>query len=118
VIDSGNDPASWPGAVVNSLAKYRQGSLVPSAAFFYVTNPELPIWMASRLNATDPEPVEVIALSPEDQPPYGIITSQSCDIDEEERNQKPWVQVAPVYEVSADHKCRRSRILSRADHES
>ncbi|MHB8620224.1 MAG: hypothetical protein ACYDAG_11765 [Chloroflexota bacterium] len=43
-----------------------------------------------------------VDLDPDDRPAWGVITTQSCDIDEEGRNRKPWVQVAPVYELASD----------------
>ena len=37
-------------------------------------------------------------------PPYGIVTTQTCDIAEEDSSRplRPWVQLCPVYDRSAD----------------
>jgi len=101
VIDRGNDQP-WPEAVAGKLAAYRQGSLVVSPPFAYHASTLHPIWAASRLIQPGPNPLELIELDPDNRPPFGIVTTQSCDIDEEGRNKKPWVQVAPVYEIPAD----------------
>lgn len=59
----------------------------------------LPVWAASKL--ADEQGTDVmVELEPEDRPPFGIITTQSCDVDEGGSNKKPWIQVAPVYELA------------------
>jgi len=40
----------------------------------------------------------VIEVDEEERPPFGIITSPGCDIDDVRR--KPWVQVSPVYDAN------------------
>lgn len=98
MIDGGNDPSSWPPTVVGQLAQFRQGSLISRPPFAYHASSTNPLWKASRLAAGDEDPV-LVELDLPDRPPYGIITTQSCDIDEEGKNRKPWVQIAPVYEL-------------------
>jgi hypothetical protein len=61
----------------------------------------MPLWLASK-RAEEKGPDVSVQLETDDRPPFGIITSQSCDVDEEGINQKPWIQVAPVYELPAD----------------
>jgi hypothetical protein len=97
VIDRGND-RPWPDDVVRQLKEFRQGTLVVQPPFAYHASAVNPIWTGSRLAAADEDPV-LIELHPADWPPYGIVTTQSCDVDEEGRNRKPWVQIAPVYEL-------------------
>jgi uncharacterized protein YciU (UPF0263 family) len=97
VIDGGN--GDWPQAVTHALPGYRQGTLVTRPPLFYQANTELPVWVASR-QAVDKSADILVELDPDDRAPFGIITSQSCDVDEEGGNRKPWVQVAPVYELA------------------
>jgi hypothetical protein len=101
VIDDGNN-SDWPEAVTKKLAAYRQGSLVRSPPFAYHAAADYPIWVATGLVEPGAESPVLVELDPRDRPPYGIITSHSCDVDEEGRNRKPWVQIAPVYELPKD----------------
>lgn len=100
MIDAGNDEG-WPEEVTAALPSFRQGSLVPRPPFLYQADTQRAVWEATRLSEEQNNDA-VIALSDEDRPPFGIITTQSCDVDEEGANRKPWVQVAPVYELPAD----------------
>lgn len=104
MIDGGNDQ-SWPEDVVQKLARFRQGSLIARPPFAYHASARAPLWKATRLLPPDPSApdVDLVELDPDDRPPYGIITTQSCDIDEEGRNRKPWVQIAPVYPLDVNH---------------
>ncbi len=43
----------------------------------------------------------VNVLPAEERPPYGLITTQTCDLVEEGRPKRPWVLIAPVYLWSA-----------------
>lgn len=50
---------------------------------------------------------DFVDLAPEDRPPYGIITTQSCDLSEERPDpRQPWLAVAPVYVVPNDSPLR------------
>jgi len=59
---------------------------------------------------------DFLDLADEDRPPYGIITTQSCDLAEERpKPQQPWLAVAPVYALTADsHLCDRDYIFQIA----
>jgi hypothetical protein len=59
-----------------------------------------PIWEATRAATDDSSEEVLVELDPDDRPPYGIITTQSCDIDEEGSPRRPWVEVAPVYQLT------------------
>jgi hypothetical protein len=100
VIDDGNQEL-WPGDVTRRLVAFRQGSLVPRPPFVYTADTDRGVWAATKLSEESGSDV-IIALQDEDRAPFGIVTSQSCDVDEEGKNKKPWVQVAPVYELGAD----------------
>ena len=59
---------------------------------------EHPIWDVTRAEAKRDDRDPLIALPPEDCPPFGIITTQSCDLDEASPK-RPWFHVAPVVEA-------------------
>jgi hypothetical protein len=54
----------------------------------------------------------MIELAEEDRPPYGIITTETCDLLEEDRERKirPWFQVSPVLDLSHLDDNRKSGI--------
>jgi len=98
VIDSGL-PDPWPAAIRDAASRFEQGDLVRNPPFFYWASLEYPIWDVTRDEAARDERDPLIALDPGDGPPLGIITTQSCDLDEADPK-KPWFHVAPV--VGAD----------------
>lgn len=100
MIDAGND-RNWPQTLMNQLNAFRQGSLVELPPFAYHALPQFAIWQATKLATDDGSPAVLVEIDPADWPPFGIVTSQSCDIDEEGRNTKPWVRIAPVYQLDA-----------------
>jgi len=67
--------------------------------FFYWANTAHPVWDVTVDVAARGEQDPLIALDPGDGPPLGIITTQTCDLDEAVPK-KPWFHVAPV--VGAD----------------
>ena len=86
----------WPREVLEALRLFKQGDLIDKPPFFYAALPPLEIFDAGGL--IDEEP-QVVELHPDDAPPYGIITTQTCDLDEQGEPSQPWLQVSPVYEV-------------------
>lgn len=104
-IDRGIDPAGWTPEVHDALANLRQGHLVESPPFAYYADGARPIHGMTRAWAEGRGSQQgvVSAATPEYRPPYGIITTQTCDLVEEGcpgrvRNPKrPWVQISPVY---------------------
>lgn len=102
MIDGGNDEP-WPQELLDVLVEFQQGSLVPRPPFAYHAASVNPIWAATRSAAeaaTDRE--LLVELDPSDRPAFGIVTTQSCDIDERGAPRRPWVQLAPVYELRSD----------------
>jgi hypothetical protein len=98
-VPNGDD---WPEGVLESLRVWEQGDLVASPPFFYFADPQRAVWDGTRqYTETSVEP-EVILPDEGLCPPYGMVTTQTCDIAEEEsrRPLRPWVQIAPVYEVT------------------
>jgi hypothetical protein len=92
----------WPDGVLKDLAKFAQGDIVKYPPFLYYADPTRPVWARTYAYAEDSEGPEIIELADGQGPPFGIITTQTCDIVEEdaERPVKPWVQIAPVEERS------------------
>ncbi len=109
----------WPDGVLDSLRRFRQGDLVADPPFAYHAHPGVPIWEESRRLAaelyTSGEPLEPeIVLFPAGvSPPYGMITTQTCDIAEEDSEVPawPWVQLVPVYDMDANLNSGEKRML-------
>ena len=103
VIDKGVPPRdSWPEGLLSKLREWEQGDVVASPPLFYFADPSAPIWEATRAYADSSSEPEVILPPDEVLPPYGIVTTQTCDIAEEESSRpvRPWVQIAPIYPVT------------------
>jgi hypothetical protein len=103
MIDSGVPPRDkWPEGVFDSLAGWEQGDLVAQPPFLYFADPSVPIWEPTRAYTEDSASPEVILPTDPYLPPYGVVTTQTCDIAEEDSGRpiRPWVQLAPVYRVT------------------
>jgi hypothetical protein len=96
MIDAGLG-AEWDPRVVEAASQFDQGHLVTQPPFFYAAVPGNGVWETTKLVADEFAEGEdgVIEVDPHDRPPYGILTSQGCDVADSQR--KPWVQIAPVY---------------------
>lgn len=94
----------WPKQVVKAAAPFRQGTLISSPPLFYYADARHPIWELTRVAQADGEDGKVLLdLHADYRPPFGIITSQTCDVGEEAAEPEfPWLQVAPVYPVDPD----------------
>lgn len=92
----------WPNGVLDGLREWEQGDLVASPPFFYFADPSRPVWSATAHFTESSTGPEVILVPDEMMPPYGLVTTQTCDIGEEGRDRpmRPWVQMAPVYEIT------------------
>lgn len=103
-IDAGL-PASgdeWPAGVLEAAALFEAGDIIAKPPLFYFADSSRGVWAATRtLEEGSPgaELVDAQSVSPD----FGIITSQTCDIGEIgfARPCKPWIQVAPVYDLSS-----------------
>lgn len=93
---------AWPDGVLDSLRRFSQGDVIERPPLFYYADPRYPIWARTREYQQTSTGPEVIVVGPEASPPYGIITSQTCDIAEEDADEpiRPWVQMCPVYDRS------------------
>ena len=87
----------WPPEVAQALARFKQGDLIDRPPFFYGRHPTLELFDAGGPAEGDSR---VHELHPDDAPPYGVITSQTCDLDEQGTPTQPWFQVSPVYPLS------------------
>lgn len=98
MIDEGL-PEPWPPEVLEALARFKQGHLVERPPIFYAASPAHGIWDLTRGAGVADAEEDLLELSDEDRPSYGLITTQTCDIAEEGRPDHPWVEVVPVYRL-------------------
>jgi hypothetical protein len=73
------------------------------------TSPRSSVKPPQQQTTSGPEPIEAQGAI---RPKYGLITSQTCDIAEDEnprRPKKPWVQIAPVFDASGHISGTRQR---------
>jgi hypothetical protein len=90
---------------------------VEAPPFFYFADPSRPVWARTHAYTADSEGPEVIEMPDGAGPPYGVITSQTCDIGEEDADRpiRPWAQISPVYDRSADLDSGWRRKLQRGE---
>jgi hypothetical protein len=100
---SGNIRRPWPDEVKEALEKFRLGDLIREPPFFYGHGGAIRLWNAGD-DDSDEEAVALVSaveeLHPDDGPPFGIITTQTCDLDEQGAPMQPWFQVSPVYQLT------------------
>jgi hypothetical protein len=101
VLDAGL-PASWPDAVVNATDRFTQGHLIERPPLFYGANLDHPVWVLSSASVDttpiDERPDALVDLAQDQRPSYGLITTQTCDLAEDDRApRQPWFAVAPVF---------------------
>jgi len=94
----------WPEQVSKALDPFKQGHLIERPPIFYAGDLEHAVWSPSRalaaeaMDAGETPGEAIVELEPDQGPPFGLITSQTCEIVEERPDPlQPWVQVAPVY---------------------
>ncbi|HEV2769290.1 MAG TPA: hypothetical protein VGV40_03810 [Solirubrobacteraceae bacterium] len=97
----------WPEPIREALEPFRQGHLIERPPLFWAADLCYSIYKTTAAVAdTVPEQErgeDFVEVAEDDRPPYGIITSQSCDLAEERSDpQKPWISVAPVYALAAE----------------
>jgi hypothetical protein len=103
-LQTGIDPELWPEEARQATAGLRQGTLVASPPFTFAASADYPIHAVTRAWAASPSAntgvVNVVSL--ERRAPWGLIVTQTCDLVEEGKPKRPWVQIAPVYELYAN----------------
>jgi hypothetical protein len=93
----------WTNEVRDACALFRQGDLIVTPPVFFVGRPKDAVLQVTASAEEDDEGAALIDLHRDDRPPYGLITTQSCDIDEQRPNPRfPFVQVCPVYRLPND----------------
>lgn len=99
MIDAGlpDDRDGWPGSTLEDLRQFVQGDIVGAPPIFYFADPASAVFAATQEAELDEPDVVVI----DGAAPKAIITSQTCDIAEEDsaRPSKPFVSVSPVYDA-------------------
>src|SRR5579875_3034251 len=99
VIDDGL-PEEWDPRVREASLAFKQGHLVAEPPFLYVAAAQYGLYSLTREFGDPAQPDEIF--ESEQRPPYGLITTETCDLSEEDAR-KPrhaWVSVAPVYDLS------------------
>lgn len=94
----------WPERAAAASLKFRQGDVVECPPLFFAHGPDFPIssWDGDTLKGC------IVCSTAEVR--LGIITSQSCDVAEQGKPKKPWIQVAPVGLVEDDGSGRNEQI--------
>jgi hypothetical protein len=101
VIDDWIDGDDWPDVVQSAVGEFEQGDLIERPGFFYLASAAHGVWRLTRETGDSTQPDELFELDPEDAPPFGMITTETCDLVEEDGNpRQPWISVAPVYTLA------------------
>ena len=88
-------PTTWPDSVLSATRGFRQGHLLQSPPLIYVGTAANAVWELTRATGDVALEEEVFELDTLDRAPYGLITTQTCDINEA-KPKHPWIHVAPV----------------------
>lgn len=91
-----DDRRRWPDRALQAVIGWKQGHLIERPQLNFVFSRVHPIHAAARDAVAGEREIATI-----DTCPYGLITTQTCDVVEERpKPREPWLQVAPVYPVS------------------
>lgn len=96
----------WKATTREAVAKFKQGDIITEPGLFYVARPHFGIYSLTRRAGNLELDMDLLDLDPGDSayPPYGIITTQTCDLFEQvipgRAPKQPWIQVAPVYRMN------------------
>lgn len=94
--------ADWPPEVLDSSARFSCGDVVENPPYFYFANPEFAVMDLTRRyddgQSNGPEIIDAGEIAT----PFGIITSQTCDVREVDFDppSKPFISVAPVFDAT------------------
>jgi len=89
----------WPQEVVDAARRFCQGTVISVPPMFYGRVADHAVWRTPVDSDVRFGDIELVTL-PADIP-YGIITTQTCDVAEARTPRRPWIQVAPVYQLTA-----------------
>jgi hypothetical protein len=92
--------APWPSDVLPAVKRFRLGDLVERPPIVFAADPTRPLWAPASGRI---EGAGVVELAAADQPSYGIIVSQTCDLHDRTESQ-PFFEISPVYDVPPDTK--------------
>lgn len=100
MIDEGIEE-QWPEAVREALARFQLGHLIERPPLLFARDPAHPLWRHDL--SQDPDRAPIVAVPESAGPPYGIITTQTCDLNEQRRYPvQPWFSMSPVYRVGEE----------------
>jgi hypothetical protein len=96
------DGSAWPEDVLAALGEWRQGDIVSGVTFTYwgAEKGGLPLHPGDSVSQTADTVRELGVLGYEwDQAGLAVITSHTCDIDEDGEPLQPWIQVCPLRQL-------------------
>src|SRR5579862_1980126 len=90
----------WPEPVLAAVNRFKQGDIIERPPIFYAAVTAYAISDRTKLLGQPSSEPDLVNLDPTDVPPYGLITTQTCDLAEESLKPKqPWFHVVPVYDA-------------------
>ncbi len=95
-----NSREDWPPEVLDAAALFTCGDVVEDPPYFYVANPAHAVMeLTKRYDDGNSSTSEIVDAS-DIASPFGVITSQTCDIGEIDfpRPSKPFLAVSPVFD--------------------
>jgi hypothetical protein len=107
--------SAWPADVLAALKNFAQGDIIEKVPFSYfgATANGLPLNFPpteAELKSLEKQQEDgirefaFIGWEPSsEQEVFAVITSQTCDVAEQGLPSQPWVQVSPLYSLSADY---------------
>jgi hypothetical protein len=92
----------WPDGVLQALDPFTQGDVIACPDLVFHGAPFAPITRTSQSYADDFDSAMPVAVDLDDLPPWALVTSGTCDLAEQDASvpRKPFVQVAPIVEMS------------------
>ena len=96
-------PASreaWPADVLAAAAKFKCGDVVEDPPYFYVANPAFAVMEWTFPYNDDQASASEIIDASDMAAPFGLITSQTCDVGEIgfPKPSKPFIAVSPIFD--------------------
>ncbi len=105
----------WPEGLLEKLTHVSQGDVIGSMPLIYLAAPETPVWARTRDYSDDFKGIIPVVSDEAENPRYFMVTSQTCDIVESagERPNYPWVQAAPVFDMSGSLNSGQKKLLKK-----
>lgn len=102
-----------PDELARTCQKFSQGDLIEEPRFFYWADLSAPLWDLSRSLKGTVDDDSLLDLDETQVPPYGLITTQTCDL--HRPDQQPWMQVAPVFTCEEESSILSASFIHRLD---